>query len=243
MQAIELFDPVKYSLQENAFLLKHLGEPPVVALESIRSVPMPYPAQKEKNPVLYPDGVIPAAVRPIIERVYELQELEKHKGESWVGVEALKGKIRDYLRESEKWSSDKRRGRVRFPSMASYDAKGRPHMGAVGSDSGFVKTYFDANGNRIPFAIELQPSGLADWHPEWSQEGKVDETLVDKRLQIFVDADNRRMECKICGHTESYKPESRASYNAARARISKHLRTADLEVSLHRELHTNEFGG
>jgi hypothetical protein len=66
---------------------------------------------------------------------------------------------------------------------------------------------------------------------------------------LYVDPDAHRIECKvpvdggICGHTEAYKPGSRSSYNAARARISKHLRKATANADAHRELHTNEFGG
>jgi hypothetical protein len=119
--------------------------------------------------------------------------------------------------------------------MHAYDGKGRPHRQGVGSDSGQVRTYFDAAGQRVPFAIELVPTGQAEWHPEWAKADEASDGLK-------VDRDNRRIECLICGHTEAFNPDSRGSYNAARGRISKHLRSATIEVERHREVHMTEFG-
>ena len=63
---MEVFDPVKYSLEENQFFLKHLGESPVVALGTT-----------------LPAGVAPAAVQEVLGAIYELEELAKHRGASW----------------------------------------------------------------------------------------------------------------------------------------------------------------
>jgi hypothetical protein len=125
--------------------------------------------------------------------------------------------------------------------MHSFDSKGRPHRYGPGSDAGRVKTYFTAKGERLPFALELIPTGVADWTPLWA--AGADDPGQD--AGIFNNAEKNRIECMIagCGHTESYKTDSRSSYNAARARISKHLRTATNSVDAHREVHTNEFGG
>jgi hypothetical protein len=85
-----IFDPVLYSIEENQFLLDHLGEPPVVALRVI------------------PPTVVPAAVSPAIHRVYELCELEKHNKTPWAGLEAVKDSIKVYLREAKRWEDEKR---------------------------------------------------------------------------------------------------------------------------------------
>lgn len=217
MTATNVFDPVQFSIEECQFLLTTLGQPPIVAL---RGKPL---------------NVNTNAVRPILERVYELTELEAHTGVGWVGVPALQEKLEAYLAQHAKWEDDKRRGAPRWPSMHAYDGKGRPHRQGVGSDSGQVRTYFDAAGQRVPFAIELVPTGQAEWHPEWAKADEASEGLK-------VDRDNRRIECLICGHTEAFNPDSRGSYNAARGRISKHLRSATIEVERHREVHMTEFG-
>lgn len=244
------FNPVSLSHAENEFLLKHLGEPSVVALKSIRVERGPIQTAvktPDKNPLLYPDGVIPASVKPILDGVRELMELEKAEGLKWVGIDAIKSAILTWQRENKKWSDTYKRtgGRVpRWPSLYSWDAKGRPHLGGPGSDSGSVKTYFGPNGERIPFAIDLLVSeyDTTEWKPPTKDEG-ITESL------LHVDAQANRIECRVpvnggvCGHTESFKEGNRASYNAARARMSKHLRKATEEADLHREVHTNEFGG
>lgn len=232
------FDPVKFSIEENKFLLKHLGSSSVVALKDIRPSFLAAPNHKDKNPVCYPEGVIPAAVKPVLDGVLELEELEKHDNQKWVGIQAIKDAITRYVEEAEKWQANKgRRGAMRFPSMYTFDSRGRGHLGGVGADSGQVRTFFDSTGTRIPFAISLLPSGDEAWRPEWLTQNPaiptVKKTLVDSK-------EFSRIDC-FCGHTESYKDGSRASYSAARARMSKHLRRATDSVDDHRELHTQEF--
>lgn len=219
-------DPVMLSTADNEFLLSHLGEPTIVALRN---------ASKD---------VLPAAVKPILDRVNELQELEKHEGLKWVGIEAVKEGIKVWFRENKKWKFDHARNpkAPRWPSLYSYDTKGRPHWSGPGSDSGRVRTYFGPAGERIKFAIDL----ISNDTPEWTAPGFT-EAPAEKGLHI--DATSHRIECRVkqsdgtfCGHSETYKPDSRSSYNAARARMSKHLRKASNNTEDHRELHTNEFG-
>jgi hypothetical protein len=214
---MEKIDPVTLSLDENKFLIEHLGEPPLVALRVI------------------PTGVNPKAVLPILEETYTRMQLAEHRGEEWIGVDAVKQALQVYVAEAEKWHSDKRRGRVRFPSMHTFDGKGRPHRGGPGSDSGRVKSYFDNRGERKEFAIELTAEAEALWTPPTQADAPRDGLKLD-------DANNR-WECLVCGWTTSFNPDSRSSQNSARARMSKHLRTATAEPDRHREVHTNEFGG
>lgn len=252
--SIDSFNPVKYSLEECAFLLKHLGEPYSVAAKDFHPQVNPNPARNkegvviDRNPVIYPDGVIPASVKPIIDRVYELIDLAK-RGEQWVGLEKVKERIQVYIDQQDRWLKDKRRfpRAPRFPSMSSFDAKGKPHRGGPGSDSGIVSTYFDKQGNRHAFELDLIANReTGGWAPEWVEAvSPYDEPVrVDPNATkgLFHDVENRRLECPICKHTESYKMDSTSSYNAARGRISKHLRTETKESELHRELFTNEFG-
>lgn len=212
------FNPVNYSVEECNYLLGNVGLPPAIAVRNITA------------------GVNPKAVLPAISRLYELAELAKHTGLLWCGLDPIKDSIKAYLEQAEKWSLDRRRGAPRFPSMASYDQRGRAHKQAVGSDSQFVKTYFNAQGQRVPFAVTLVEEGQDEWKPEWTGS---DEPAAGSGL--VVNAELNRIEC-FCGHVEKYKADSRGSYNAARGRISKHLRNATEEVDRHREIHTNEFG-
>lgn len=221
--ALTVFDPVDFSDSENLFLADNLGKPPQVALR------------------LVPAGVNPAAVEPMLRTVYDLVEFERHTGSKWAGVEALRESISVYLDQMQKWASDKRRNRPRFPSMSAYDTKNRPHYGGPGSDSGKIKTYFDASGNRVRFAVDLIPDGNIDWTPDWAEGQAVD--AQPQSAGLAVNATDNRIECKVCGHTESFRPESRGSFNAARGRMSKHLRNDPRKQyeQAHRETHSLEF--
>jgi hypothetical protein len=220
------FDPVRFSTAENEWLLDNIGKPTVVAMRDGRQ------------------GVNPKAVRPVIDRIHELSELEKHENLKWVGVERIKQSIQTWLTQNKKWAADAKMSRraPRWPSLYSFDARGRAHRSAPDSDSGIVKTYFGPAGERLPFAVDLIPDHSDTWQPPVFTEQSMDP-------QLYVNSESHRIECKVpvgdsfCGHTESYKESSRASYNAARARMSKHLRKATESVEAHRELHTNEFGG
>lgn len=216
---LNVINPAKYSEAEGEFILAHLGEPPVVALRAVSG------------------NVNPKAVEPLIRRVYELGELEKHENQSWVGIDAVKEHFEIYLTHMRKWRSDRRRGAPRFPSMFSYTAKGRPVWASSGADGGIVKTYFTPQGKRASFEIDLVPDGVQEWHPEWAS---ADEPTGDTGVR--ANNELNRWEC-FCGHTETFKAESRASYSAARARLSKHMRTTTEDVERHREVYAMEFGG
>ncbi len=254
IQVGETFDPTLFSLAENQFLLDHLGEPPFLALREIKAVPLPDPPRHpqthkiiDKNPVYYPEGVIPAAVAPALTRVYELEQeriaAEKVGGVfQWVGIEAVKAAIRVYLVQAAKWEQDSKRGAPRFPSMHAFDLRNKPHRGGPGSDSGKVHTYFDAQGERHTLILNLFGTPEV-WTPEWASTGRKGTDEPKAASGLRTDPINNRFECMVCGHTEHFKPESRGSYNAARMRMGKHLMTAKDETTAHREIHTTEFGG
>lgn len=229
--SIYSFDPVLLSTVDNQFVFDNVGKPAIVALRAA------------------PPNVTAACVRPILERVNELQELEKHENQKWNGIEVIKSAIQVWFRENAKWKRDHERNprAPRWPSLYSYDSLGRPHRAGPGSDSGRVRTYFGPTGKRIPFAVSLLPDTEGEWLAPGFTEASADPHL-------FEDGNLNRLECRVpirdeqsggtrpCGHTESWKAESRSSRAAARARMSKHLRRATESVDAHRELHTNEFG-
>jgi len=200
---METFDPVDYSLAENQFFLKHLGESPVVAMEDD-----------------LPKGVSPAAVRDVLGAVYELDELKKHRGKEWVGVTALSTAIRVYLHEWEKWRDLSNRGAPRWPTLHAWDGKGRPHRGGIGSDSAKIVTYIDQDGTRHRFAVPLHTNEGTDFTPPWMQEA---EPVPD---ECVIDVDKGFMQCPVDSWATNFNPDSRQSQNMARARMAKHCRSS-----------------
>jgi hypothetical protein len=200
---MESFQPVRYSIEENQFFLKHLGESPLAALQ-------------EKTP----EGVNPVTVREVLGEVYDLDELEKHRGIQWAGREAVAGIITRYLDEHAKWTEMSERGAPRFPTMHTWDGKGRPHRGGVASDATHVTTYFDDNGDRQPLSLRLRDAQPTAFKAPWI---KTDEVIPDSMIE---DTDKGVLQCPIDGWTANFKPESRQSYNMARARMAKHCRAS-----------------
>lgn len=215
---MDIFEPQKYSQAENKFLLENVGKPPVVAFNQAM-----------------PEGVNPRAVRPVLQEVYDREQLREHDGIGWAGLEAVKDCLQTFITLDAKWESDfqRSRGRIpRFPSLYTRDGKGKYHHGGAGSDSDYPRTY-EKDGRRVPLSLQLDGDS-DDW-----------ERLIGMKeapKELLHDEDKHRWECPICSHTESYKEGSASSKNAARARMSTHLKKATDEVDLHRELHTNEFG-
>jgi hypothetical protein len=214
----DVFDPVLLSFEDCDFLLSHAGEAPIVARKSV-------PAACNRT------------VMDWIERFYELDELQRAGRGSWKGPLAVKTAIQTYLDQREKWAREEKLGAPPFPSLYAFDSRGKAHFQGPGSDSGRVRTYFDAEGKRIPFAINLVTEGTQGWTPDWINKKEV--PAVDA---VIEDPDKAIFTCSICSKTETFRTDSRASRAAARARMSKHLRNAEKEKERHLELHTLEFG-
>lgn len=213
------FDPVALSLEENAFLLEHAGKAPAVVRRQS-----------------FPTGVNPTAVMPVIEELYALAEVEKADGQGWVGIAEVKARCRTYLEEKQKWAEMKARAGGRFPahpSMASWDSRGQAHMGGVGSDAGHIRTYFDEHGNRQRFAVALQGDGPA-FNVPWLQKAK---TYSD----LTVDDEKGVLTCPICGHAETYAPDSQSQRSMAQTRMARHLLGAKKEPEAHKVLHTKVY--
>jgi hypothetical protein len=197
------FHPVRYSLEENQFFLNHLGESPVVALQQST-----------------PDGVNPVTVQEVLGELYELDELEKHRGVTWAGQKAVAEIITRYLSEHEKWGEMAKRGAPRFPTMYAWDGRGRPHRGGISSDSGEVTTYFDDNGDRQPLSVPLREEAIQAFKAPWVKKNQpIPENLIE-------DMDKGVLQCPIDGWTSNFKSESRQSYNMARGRMAKHCRSS-----------------
>jgi hypothetical protein len=219
----DVFDPVLLSVEETAFVLEHVGKPPAV----VARVKMPL-------------GVNPRTVLPVIEQVYALEEVAKHDKEPWVGVEAVKDRCRIYLEQQAIWQELKAKHKGNpswptFPTMAGWDSRGKPALGATGSDAGRVRTYFDANGDRKPFALHLHGDDGPAFQVPWLKTTPVFDKLLTDDAKGFV-------RCPICEHTEKYNVDAPSDRNAAYARMARHLSSAKEQIEAHRELHTKVYG-
>lgn len=225
-EALTEFDPVLYSMEGNGFLIDHLGETRQMA--TLRGVP----------PGVGRD------VLDILDEVYRYDQQMQATGQTWVGFEAVKNRCRTYLEQLQKWEAAYQQnirrdpGYPRYPSMCTWDSFGRYHKGAVGSDSGRVRSYFDETGARQPFAIELQAPAADGYVPEW-QRG-IPKAIIYR--QLIEDEDKGFIECPICSTRESYEVQSRTSRNQARMRMAKHLTKAKVEKDAHKQLHSYEYG-
>jgi len=221
---MDQLEPALYSDAEVEFLHQKVGENPLVVFK--------YPL---------PIGVNSAAVKPVLTRIHDLLQLEKLEGQKWLGLEKVKEGLEVYLKErafskeQAKRLSKKTKGVALYSSMYAFDAKGRAHHGASGTDSNYVRSYYDKEGKRVPFLIEFIPPDTPEWTPPWVTATR------EAPKDLLEDLEKNRLECKICAHTESFRAESRPSYNAARARMASHMKKTDFEPDLHREYYTNVF--
>lgn len=217
------FDPVLLSRPENEFVIAHVGKAPAV----VRTLP-------------FPAGVNPNAVLPVIERVYDLIEVEKANGAPWIGVAAVQAAAQTYLTQLDEWDELRRKnahntGWPKYPTMAGWDTKGKAALGATGSDAGQVRTYFDEHGDRRPLAISLHDTEQATFLPPWIKQTVQHDSLIVDDAQGFV-------RCPVCQHTETYNNESQSARNMAQGRMAKHLLGAKTHVEAHRDLHTKAYG-
>lgn len=222
MQAADILNPVVFSIEEAAFLVKYAGEAPeVVEIDLAESTPA---------------GVNPSAVLPMIERLHRLSQQAEKRGLEWAGVPAVKACLTTYVTKMRAWEHDRRHGGPKHPSLYVWDERGKGHKGAVGSDSINVTTYFDEQGERHQFAMELVPSGMETYKPSWISGKK-----APMAPKLIEDSEKGTIQCPVCYFTQNYDPATRSTYNLARGRMAKHLTASTKEPDRHREVHTQEF--
>jgi len=226
MDARDLFDPPLYSDAELSWLYDHVGQVPVVAF---------------KAPL--PPGVNVHAVRPVLERVYELIQLEQHEHEPWAGVEAVRQAIKTYQTISAQWLAAHKRSprrNPRFPSLFYMDQGRRAYRGGVGSDSGRVRTY-EVDGDRKYLAIALNapPGTQANFEVDVPE---VPTVPVDLRRKLEDDNEHGALICPVCKFSRNYEPESASSRGTARMQMARHLKSAKKEPDWHRAVYNEEFG-
>jgi hypothetical protein len=219
---ITRFEPALYSIEENLFMAEHLGESPNVALN-------------KGTPV----NVNPKAVRPVLQRVFELIELEKHEGEAWIGVEALKSSIVTYVDSIHEWERDKRKGAPYPPTVYEWDTRGRARMHGVGSDAHMVKTYFDENGARKELGVPLSGGIGAKYIPEWARRKAAAHRV---NTDLVIDMDNGKMACPVCQYTVNFNKDDHSKLNIAKAQMAKHMKSDRKNPDDHRVAYGTIFG-
>ncbi len=218
----DTFDPAILSLEDNQFLIDHLGEPLEVA--TAKGVPL---------------NVTPAAGLRVLDELYRYGRRCEQSGEPFVGFEALKEACRTFLREHAAMSLNARRHLTpMFPSRYEWDTMGQPHLGGVGSDSHRMRSYFDDHGVRHYFAVRLLTTQAQK--PAWL-EAKSTKTAPEYAA-LDEDTEHGVFSCPICRFAQNYEPGSRSKRALARTRMGKHLKSARREPDQHRQLYTRVFG-
>ncbi len=213
--ALEKFEPAFYSVEENLFLAENIGKAPAVAMA--RGVPL---------------HVNPKAVRPVLERVYELMQLEEHEGQEWVGLEPLRESMRTYVTAITEWESDKRKGAPYPPPMFNWDTRGRARFGGVGSDSMFVNTYFDENGGRKKLGVALTPGSVSQKYiPEWVRRKMA---VTDAPSELIINEKLGHIECPVCQFIVNFNPDDPTKINIAKAQMGKHMIKATKDPDDHK---------
>lgn len=243
--AAHVFEPACYSREELDFLLANMEKPPIVALSK------PMPAHVNKG-----------TVKPLLEELYDLQQLKTHERREWGfpitdaeseddavhGYEAIKDSIVRYLAWMERVDliRDRTERAIGNPSMFAWDSTGGAFKYGIDSDAGIVRTEILPDGSRRAFGVKLVDRGrrslksLGDVAP-WVSRSKA-EVLKDS---VVIDVDPKKshgtLTCSICGKAESFPVQNRSLQNLARSRMSKHLKTEKVEAARHRLLHRKTF--
>lgn len=184
MAKVERFEVSAYSLAEAQYLLDNLGQPALVVLGDEEDVPD------------LPKGVNPAAVRPILQRAYDLEQVFKARHIAWSGFDAMKKVLKLYLAWMQLVKAAKRavgrnepaedRRAANFPSGHLWDDGVAAYYG-IGADAGRLLSMIDDDGNRVPLWIDLRRpvgaggiSGLAGVLPWLKAKQEVVEAAREK---------------------------------------------------------------
>lgn len=219
-----LFEPADYSIEELTFALKHLRESPNVALHDG-----------------VPAGVNPLAVRTLLGRLYDLEELRTVKGVPWgwsddgqlTGFEAIEDSIERFVAWQEKCLEMQKRGGPRHPSQHNWDSTGAMTHGGIGSDaSDKVISEIADDGRRLKFAVMLREDGRKRTvKMPWQQPPPP--LGADK-----IELENGVYTCTICAKPIcSFDPtKGRREQNKARKIAVDHVRKSTTEIARHRAL-------
>lgn len=243
---LPLFLGSTYSNQECEFLIEHLGKPSELALQDEDSLP---------------DGMNPAAVKPILDLTYRLQLVEDAAKESgveglktWCGFDALKevleGTLRwrvttQELKKRTRGATEEVRRAAGAPSLCLWDPDTDiPYMGGVGADTEIVRTMLDGN-KRIALFAELKSTGVgalrsltsvAGFLRGEADSGKRTEQMEDNSLTYTRNGSFGAVACPICHFSDTYTLASPSAKRESEGKVIAHLKSARIKKEAHRIL-------
>lgn len=212
---MQVFQPAQYSIEENRFMLDHLGESPNVALHEGA-----------------PKGVNPVAIKTALGKFTELEELQALRKVPWAGYDAIRDSISRFIEFQEKCVEGQQYGEPRHPSQMTWDSTGAMSRGGVGSDSSdMVRSELRPDGERVPFGVTL-----IDGKKRTSMWGK--KTAPPSSEDKIVDNGNGTFTCTICAKVvASYdKDRGTRARNTAKKAVRDHCLKAKREHSRHRAI-------
>lgn len=219
------FYPATLSSAELDFLLDHLEEPPVAALQG-----------------RMPEGVNPRAIERVLTPMYELEQMRLHRGVAWAGFDQVRDVIvryQEWQRQSQDIASN---GGPRHPSMFSWDSQGVMTRGTPGTDSSEMVRHeiLDSGERRALFLADLRRATQVVKGPSlpWVKR----DATVDSADQIEHDDTKGLLTCTVCGHVITYQAgKGRTAINMARGQMARHLKSTRKEPGRHRALYRKEF--
>lgn len=219
------FYPAHLSDPELQFLLDHLDESPLVALQGE-----------------LPTGVNPVAIEHALQPIHDLEQLRIHRGLVWAGYDAVRDVIIRYQAWQKLSLDSQALGGPRFPSMHTWDSQGTMTKGTPGSDSyDLVRHEILDDGSRRPLFLEdLRRPIIAKQGPRlpWVRRSEQDMALD----AVEHDDVKGLLSCSICGHTVTYAAGGgRAKLNMARGKMARHLKSTRSEPNRHQALYRREF--
>lgn len=230
VETSNVFHPADYSLPELRFLLEHLEESPTVALDG--GQPVKTPRDRSVNLKVGEHVINPVQVRPLLQRMYELEELRRVRQKPWAGYDPIRESIERFIAFQENCIEWQKQGHPRHPSMHTWDSTGERYKGGIGSDpSDRIRHEILPNGERRPFEVHLLQSEQSKTKLPWlSKDAPVN---TDRIIH-----ENGIMHCTICDKPiTSYDVAlGRKAANKARAAARKHCKTAKNEIARHRTL-------
>lgn len=228
LRKAEKFEPALFSIEELEFLLDHLGETPNVALHEMDE-----------------EGVNPKAIRPILTRFVELDELEKVRKVPWAGYDAIKDSIKRYLDWHNKTAELQEEGLPRHPSQHNFEEDGTVTRGGTGADSSeMVRSEILDTGERKVFTVRLRDvKGGGSMKAPWlggpkskSAPAKTATAKVEEKDQIVHDRKRGLYMCGICDEAicTYSKTGGARSLTMAKRKVERHLRTSRKAPARHR---------
>jgi hypothetical protein len=220
------FEPAMYTEEELLFFLAHLGESPVVACH-----------------MGLPTHVNRSAVEDVLGRVHTFEQLRQtYEGESgyvpWAGMEAVRESITRYLDWMGRCSAMHARGGPRHASLLAWDPDGRGIKGAEGSDASIVRTAIMAGNERVRLGIRIGDADSAIAPATFVPDFAV---VTQMPTELEIDRAKGTMACPLCHWTANFKPKNMSAYNAARARMARHLKKPSDQLNRHRRLYNAIF--